>query len=187
MRTALLVLTTIALLRTASAQANTAKYVSKGLFDGQLLELRIHQSKLRHALGEPVYLIIEVVNHGEGEAMVPSGCCTWDVTVTGPGFAAPHDDKSAGPNVPTIKVCSCPIKFMRIAPHKSFRERLFLNKETGGEWYEAKNGDWSKGYLLIEHFVLKQQGKYEISISRETGSEHSNGWLYAKTHIIVSE
>src|SRR6266446_1770324 len=98
MRTALLVLATTALLRTAGAQPNTTKFVSKGLFDGQQLELRIHRSKLRYALGEPVYLIIEVVNHGEGEAMVPSGCCTLDVTVTGPGFAAPNDEKSGDPN-----------------------------------------------------------------------------------------
>jgi hypothetical protein len=105
--------------------------------------------------------MIEVVNHGNGEAMVPSGCCTSDVTVTGRGFAALHDEKSVDPNASTIKVCSCPIRFLRIAPHKSFRERLLLNKETAGEWYEAKDGDWSKGYLLIEHFVLKYKGNYD--------------------------
>jgi hypothetical protein len=47
MRTALLVLATIALLQTSSAQANNDKSVSKALFDGQLLELRIHPSKPR--------------------------------------------------------------------------------------------------------------------------------------------
>ena len=173
---------------TAAAQVDAAKSVSKGSFDGQELELKVHPSKLRFALGEPIYLIIEVVNHGKGEAMVPSGCCTLDVTVTAPGFAAPNDEKSGDPNGASIvKVCGCPIKFMRIAPHKSFREQLLLNKATGGEWYEAKDDDWSKGYLLIEHFVLKHKGKYEISIAREIGSQHSNGWLYDKAHINVSE
>ena len=187
MRTAFLVLVTTALLRPASAQANTAKFASKGLFGGQPLEIRVHQSKLRYALGEPVYLIIEVVNHGKGEAMVPAGCCTLDVTVTGPGFATPNDGKGVDPNASKIKVCGCAIKFMRITAHKSFRERLLLNKETGAEWYEAKDDDWSKGYLLIEHFVLKHRGKYEIRIAREVGSLHSHGWLYDKTHIDVSE
>ena len=187
MRTVLLFLAMTALHRTASAQVDAAKFVSKGSFDGQQLELRIHPSKLRFALGEPVYLIIDVVNRGKGDAVVPSGCCTLNVTVTGPGFAAPDDEKSADPTGTAIEVCGCPNRFMKIAPHKAFRERLLLNKATGEEWYEAKDDDWSKGYLLIEHFVLKHRGKYEIRIARVVGSQHSNGWLYDKTEINVSE
>jgi len=187
MRIAFLVFATAALLPTGGAQVDTAKFVSKGLFDGQQLELKIHPSKKHYALGEPIYLMIEVVNHGKGEAMVPSGCCTLDVSVTGPGFAAFNEAKSGDPNASMIKVCGCPIKFMGIAPQKSFRERLLLNKESGGEWYEAKDDDWSKGYILIEHFVLRHNGKYEISIARGVGSQHSNEWLYGKTQIYVSE
>ena len=103
--------------------------------------------------------------------------------------------KSTGAHVPTKRVWDTPqqhifknsIKFMTIAAHKAFRERVLLNKATGKEWYEAKDDDWSKGYVLIEHFVLKHSGKYEIRIGRAVGSQHSNGWLYNKTDINVSE
>jgi len=186
MRTVSLLFAATALLPTASAQVNEAKFVSKGSFDGQQLELRVHPSRLRYALGEPVYLTVDVVNRGKGEAIVPSGCCTLNVTVTGPGYASPDDEKSTDPNGAVVEVCGCPIKFMTIAAHKAFRERVLLNKATGKEWYEAKDDDWSKGYVLIEHFVLKHSGKYEIRIGRAVGSQHSNGWLYNKTDINVS-
>jgi len=62
MRTVSLLFAATALLPTASAQVNEAKFVSKGSFDGQQLELRVHPSRLRYALGEPVYLTVDVVN-----------------------------------------------------------------------------------------------------------------------------
>ncbi len=143
------------------------------------MDLILRPSKQEYAPGEPIYLILEVLNRGIVPAEIPFGCCEQHITVSGPGLpvlSRPNPD----PKDTDFQVCSCPVVFTKVLPGKSYRERLLLNKPTGDEWFS--------GRVLIEHYALKGPGTYNVKIARAVGSKGSaTGWLYAEVGVTVTE
>ncbi len=115
--------------------------------------------------GEPIYLLIDVFNAGGTIRSLPSGCCTYEVTVRGPGIPEPD------PNA--VKVCSCPNAIQTLAPGRHFRERLLLN---AGPDTQNPHASW-----LTEHYRLTQAGRYTVKLRRTL----TDTWLSATTVIHV--
>ena len=156
-------------------QANATSVRSAGSPGGQTLDFVMRSPKQNYALGEPIYLFLEVLNRGNVAAEVPFGCCSQNITMSGPGLPNPD------PKETEVHVCSCHIVFTKVLPGKSYRERLLLNEPTGDEWF--------RGRLLIEHYALKHSGTYKVKVARAVGrSRNSSGdWLYAEVDVNVTE
>ncbi len=159
------------------AQATATSTPPAGSLRERRLDLILRPSKQEYAPGEPIYLILDVLNRGNVPAEIPFGCCEQHITVSGPSLPEPSQPN---PKETEVQVCSCPVVFTKVLSGKSYRERLLLNKPTGDEW--------SSGRLLIEHYELKRPGTYKVKIARAVGSNGSSGaWLYAEVGVKVTE
>jgi len=123
--------------------------------------LTIRPVKSSYPPGEPVYLLLDVVNGANKAINLPVGCCTYELTLSGPGIT-----KKEGPNV---VACACLVVNKKLQPGERHRERILLNAPPDGE---NKRAPW-----LTEHHNLTQSGVFTVKVGRQAGDR----WLYAET------
>jgi hypothetical protein len=131
------------------------------------VRLSVHPAKATYRLDEPIYLVIDLFNSSGQTRSIPSGCCTYEVAVSGPGI--PEVDRSK-----EVKVCDCPGGFLKLQPGEHYRELLLLNAEPGAENPHAA---W-----LTEHYRMTQAGSYTVKMNRSL----IDTWVSAETKVHVA-
>jgi hypothetical protein len=132
--------------------------LTSALAAGQEIRLEARADKRHYRVGEPIFIILRLTNHGPKAVTVPVGCCTYTVVkLSGSGIASP------APLADQVDVCGCTVSKLLLRAGRTHEDRFLLTEDR----------KWGK------------PGTYKLKIARQVGRGKAAHYLSADVNLSI--